>query len=179
MILKNSKKFCIITILLFLLSSCSYFQKKNGNEVNKEVENVKKKERFEPNIDERIEKRVDEGGGGFIFGQKKENMFGDQNIMWVATMKALENIPLSLASYNGGVIETDWYGNGSELIKIRVNFLSSSVGPNSMRVNSYKKICNNLGNNCKINGSNSNFNAKIKDKIFEITRELNTQKAKN
>lgn len=173
----------IIIIFLFtcfqLFSSCSIFGNKDVNTnaddaTKKQIEKITKKKRFEPNA----MKRVDEYDGGIIFGKKKEkDKIDSQNIMWTATLNSLSFIPISSASYNGGVIITDWYtpDGSNESIKIHVSFSSSEIKPSSIEVKAFKRKCNKQMT-CKTGKASESFNKKLKTNIFEEVRKLNLER---
>jgi CxxC motif-containing protein len=85
-------------------------------------------------------------------------------------------MPIVSASYDGGLIVTDWYssGNSDESVKINISFTSNEVSASSIVVSSFKKICKN-GQNCKTVKTDENFNKKIKDQILAEVREINSK----
>jgi len=117
-------------------------------------------------------KNVDEGRGvSFKFGNKKSGDFdfASSNEMWRAAIEVLDFAPLVNADYGGGIIITDWYtqdGDGSESVKISVQFLSNDIRADGISVKVYKKSCNkNL--NCKTSKINSEINREIKLAILK------------
>lgn len=179
MFLKKLQFLNIILFTLLFLQSCSTFSsKKEESEAVKTVIGDNKK-RLEPNLKERAEKFE----GEMIFGGKKKQNntfdFATSNVLWRASIEALDFIPLANASYSGGVIVTDWYSpslTSNEQVKIEVNFLSSDLKPSSINVKSFKKTCENNTLKCKTISGDKNFNEKIKSSIFNKARELNIQK---
>jgi hypothetical protein len=169
-------KFLILLIFLLpLTQSCSYF-KKDKNEV-KTSESLTKKRVISANIDEKLKNQ-----GGMIFGKKKDDntfQFATSNVLWRASLETLEEIPLSNIDYAGGVIVTDWYSGQSdtESIKITINFLSSELSPNSLKIKSFKKTCN-KDINCKTVALGNGFNDKVKEKIITQAKELEIKKIK-
>lgn len=159
-------------ISLFFLYSCS---SKDENQ------KVIKKKRFEPNTSARMQKEVDKGGGVFNFSGEAQNLLGKNNPMWKATLSVLDFTPLTTASYNGGIIVTDWYSsnNSKESIKISVTFLSEKIASSSIEVKSYKRLCDST-NQCKTSSLSDDFNFKIKNRIInEVKRiELKSNKKK-
>lgn len=170
----NNKFFTILSIILsLLLTSCSYFgEKKIENENTTPTE---KKKRINPNVRERIES----SGGGIIFNNKSKGAsFATSNPLWRASLDVLNFMPLDNASYSGGVIVTDWYGNTTkEQIKLTVRFTSDEVNINSFSVISHKKICDD-NNNCAISRGKLDFEKKIKDKIIEKARDIKVSSQK-
>ena len=137
-----------------------------------------KKKRIEPSAVKKAEAARD-SGSGIIGGRKSADnskLLGNSNIMWNATLKTLENIPLAQTDYTGGLIITDWYGSGikdgkSEEIKITVKFISNDLSPASFNVISYKKTCIQLS--CGTEKLNDSFSNKIKE---SIVNEIKKQK---
>lgn len=161
----------ILTFIFLSLSSCGGLWGKKDKD-KEEVSNKPKKERKTFNVRDRV---MSEDTGGIVFGGKKEDPLGGQNVMWVATLNVLDFIPILSASYDGGLIVTDWYyvGNSDESLKINISFTSNKVALNSVQVKSYKKLCKN-GLNCKTVKADESFNKKIKDQIFAEVRKINT-----
>lgn len=150
----------------------------NQKSENDGLETVKKK-KYEPNVD----KRIAESSGITLFKGDRESSFAKQNVMWKATLQTLDNFPITVASYEGGIIATDWYSssNQNESIKIQVNFLSTSVASSSFEVLIYKKECSKISQkeNCNISLIKNDGLAKnIKDKIVENIRLENIKELK-
>jgi hypothetical protein len=175
---QKKNKFLSIIFILAFLQSCSVFSKKN--EESEAVKTVLgEKKRLEPNLRTRAEKYE----GTLLLGGKKKDSntfdFATSNVLWRASIEALDFIPLANASYSGGVIVTDWYSpslSSNEQVKIEVNFLSSDLKPSSINVKSFKKTCENSTLKCKTVSGDKNFNEKIKSSIFNKARELNIEK---
>jgi len=172
--------FAIIIILTF---SCAKEEKK--------ADEILPEKPWMPRVDDRVKQAADEGKGLLgkkgIFG-KDDNTggtikFANTNILWKASLKTLENIPLMNVDYAGGIIITDWYGNSNnseknEEIKITVKFLSDEVKATSFDIIAHKKTC--LKNSCTIKITDSTFNEKIKEAIVTSARSiaLDTEKKK-
>ena len=166
----------ILKIGFFVLSiSLSLFVFSCAKEKN---ENIVKKKVYEPNLDKRLEKEKNKVQ---LFGNNSKNLdvFGRQNVMWRASLEILKSLPLASVSYDAGIIITDWYSpnNNEESIKIVVNIISNEININSIKINSYKKICK-RNESCSTITSNENFNNQIKSKIIQKTRELNIAEQK-
>ena len=177
----NSKKSIISIIIsifvLLFLNSCSLF---NSDKKQKTEEEIKVNEKpYEPNVLKRVDSRYKDNSVS-IWGNKKTNAQAAQdNILWQATLKALDDIPISEANYAGGIIITDWYSKdfSNESIRIRIVFLSQDLKITSLEIKSHKKTCKN--NACQTVTLNENFNSAIKDKIFNNARSLALEKSKD
>ena len=143
-----------------------------------------KKIRKEPDLMKRGDDFAKEQGG--IFNSNRSSKggttydFATSNIIWRATLESLDFVPLQSANYSGGVLITDWYSNdinSNESIKIEVRFLSDKASPSSLKIISYKKICNN--SNCKIAKLSESFNDKLLTSIMFKVRELKVKDALN
>ena len=161
-------------ILLFLLSNC---QKKDP--VTRSNEN------FEPELKKRLEQARDKDGG--IFGNigkgsKDQSSvdFKSSNVLWRATLKSLEFLPLMNADYSGGVIIYDWYSNPnkpSEQIKISVQFLNNELRSDSIKIIAHKKNCENT-NKCSNLEVDQQFALSVKEGIINTARLLKIEEAK-
>ena len=158
-------------IFLLFLISCS--SSKEGSE------------QFEPNVQKRVEAAAKKDGGIILFGGDKKNSgsidFSSTNVMWRATLKTLNFLPLVSADYSAGLIVTDWYSEqklGKEQIKIQVSFLSNDLKSESIVVSSFKRICESNGI-CTNSSVNESVNKEIKDSIITNARLLKIEEAKN
>jgi hypothetical protein len=169
------KNLYLILFLLFATFSCAKKDPLTG-----------KKVRIDPNAIRKAEKARDEGGS-MVFGKKNAGessalSLGKTNILWKATLNSLENIPISESDYAGGLIVTDWYGNGlkegrTEDIKITVKFVSNELNASSIEVISHKRVCENSV--CKTEKLNNQFSEKIKVNILNEVRNLKISKELN
>jgi len=178
---KNICKIISVILLGLILSGCK------STKEQKDENAVVPKKIINPNVEERAREFADKGGG--IFNSSRESKsrntydFASSNVMWRATLSALEFMPLSLVDYSGGVISTDWYSSklgSDESIKITIRFLSTDVNYTSVKVISHKKICSPT-NQCSISEISNNFEEEIKNKIFEEVRKISVadKNAKN
>ena len=142
-------------------------------------------EQIEPNVQKRAEAEAKKGGGIIIFGGDKKNSgtidFSSTNVMWRATLKTLNFLPLVSADYSAGLIVTDWYSEqklGKEQIKIQVSFLSNDLKSESIVVSSFKRICEPNGI-CTNSSVNESVNKEIKDSIITNARLLKIEETKN
>jgi len=171
--IKKTHILIFFLIVLLTFNSCSFFKKKTNEDEEAVV--IKKK-----NVPINMKDRILERDNSPIFGglSKKGGgttyEFATSNIMWRATLETLDFVPLSSVNYSGGIIITDWYSpdtNSKESLKIEIRFLDSELKASSIKVNSFKKKCENI-NNCLIAKNSINFNNKIKDSIIAMAREL-------
>jgi hypothetical protein len=101
---------------------------------------------------ERVKKNMEEGKGFKLFDKKETGgvfQFASSNPLWRASLEIVDFIPLSSASYSGGLIVTDWYSQENETeesIKITIRFLSNEIRPDSIDVLIYKKNCKSYEN---------------------------------
>lgn len=160
------KNLIIFSIFLTLLSGCNFLSKKNDEN---QIAKPKKKQRTV-----NVKERALESDSGIVFGGKQKDKLGGRNVMWTAALNTIEFMPITSASYDGGIIVTDWYftNNPNESIKININFNSNIVAFSSIDVKSFKKKCKS-NNKCKIESLGKEFNSKIKNKIFTEVRKLN------
>ena len=142
-------------------------------------------EQIEPNVQKRAEAEAKKGGGIILFGGDKKNSgtidFSSTNVMWRATLKTLNFLPLVSADYSAGLIVTDWYSEqklGKEQIKIQVSFLSNDLRSESIVVSSFKRICEPNGI-CTNSSVNESVNKEIKDSIITNARLLKIEETKN
>ena len=139
---------------------------------------------YEPDAKKRAQMAAEKGGGlfGIIGGKDKDQEvnFKNSNVMWRATLKSLEFLPLQNVDYNGGVIIYDWYSqenNSKEQIKISVHFLNNEVRADSIKIIAHKKICDNT-NKCSDTMIDQKFADSIKDSILNSARLLKIEEAK-
>ena len=164
--------FFLLTLIVFL-SSCS---SKKGVDGEKEL--------IEVNPDKKASDFRDKGGG--IFGDigKKSGSttfeFASSNVLWRATLKSLDFLPLLNADYSGGIIIYDWYSqtnNPKEQIKISVQFLNNELRSDSIKITAHKKICE-TAERCSNSTLDQNFANSIKESIITSARTLKIEEAK-
>jgi hypothetical protein len=170
-----TKKLVTVTLVLLLLISCSS---------NKGPVSGKNDDYWDPNLKNKIEKTRDEGGGIFgNIGKKDTNTsvdFAKSNVLWKATLKSLEFLPLINADYSGGIIIYDWYSiaeKPKEQIKVTVQFLDNELRTESIKILAHKKICENI-NNCSNSVIDENFSNSVKSSIISTARILKIEEAK-
>ena len=172
------QRLIMVNLLIFtiFLSSCSTKPIKD--------ENVGTQEKFEPNAYERAKNFADKNPVT-LFGKDSKDKntnfdFSTSNVLWRASLKTLDFIPLATVDYSGGIIITDWYSEGKankEQIKIQIRFFSTELRSESIQVISYKKICES-NNECSNLAGNENFNKEIKDLIVSSARQIRIEENK-
>lgn len=140
---------------------------------------------IDPDPQKRARAFADKGGG--IFGDINRKAtgstsvdFASSNVMWKATLKTLEFLPLSNTDYSGGVIIYDWYSqanNPREQIKISIRFLSNELRSDSIKITAHKKICDSA-NNCSNSTLDEKFSDTVKENIITTARSLKIEEAK-
>lgn len=170
----SQKKLLLVFFLLFLSNCAEKTDSVTGEKI-----------RIEPNPQTKAKEFADKGQG--IFGDinnKKSSgttfEFSTSNVLWRATLKSLDFLPLANADYSGGVIVYDWYSSDSsnEQIKITVRFLSNELRSESIQIISHKKTCN-LNNKCITEKLNNNLSAEIKEKILLAARTIKIEENKS
>jgi hypothetical protein len=132
------------------------------------------------NSKERVKKNIEEGRGVRLFSKDDKGgtfQFASANPLWRASLETLDFIPLTNASYSGGIIITDWYGetntsNENESIKISIKFLSNEIRSDAINIQIYKKNCAAF-ENCAVMESKSKLNEELKIAILKKATQLN------
>jgi hypothetical protein len=171
--MQKMKIFLSLLFCIFILN-CSKIDPVTGEKILIEPDTQKKAREF-----------ADKGGG--IFGDinnKKSSStsvdFASSNVMWKATLKTLEFLPLSNTDYSGGIIVYDWYSqtnNPREQIKISVRFLSNELKSDSIKVIAHKKICDSA-DKCSNSTLDEKFSNTVKENIITSARLLKIEEAK-
>ena len=138
---------------------------------------------IEPDTRKKSREFVDKGGG--LFGDIGKNKsggtfeFASSNVLWRATLKTLDFLPLANADYSGGIVIYDWYSNKTEkeLIKVSVRFLSNELRSSSLEIIGHKKICDDSGK-CYTEKLDNKFTEEIKDSIITKARFLKIEDTK-
>ena len=168
------KNLFFLSFLIIILNSCKNNEKKDGITGNQE--------KLE-NPDERARNFADKNPITLFKDSKDKNTnfeFGTSNVLWRASLKTIDFIPLATVDYSGGIIITDWYSEGKlnkEQIKIQIRFVSTELRSESIQVISYKKICE-TNNECLNIAGNENFNREIKDLIINTARQIKIEESK-
>jgi len=142
---------------------------------------------IEPNPNIKAKQFVEKEGSifGNVTGQNKNKGssvvdFASSNVLWRATLKSLDFLPLLNADYSGGVIIYDWYSqnnNPKEQIKISVQFLNNELRSDSIKITAHKKICETL-ERCSNSAIDQSFASSIKESIITAARTLKIEEAK-
>ena len=165
-------------IFFLLIISCSKTDPVTGEKII-----------IDPNPQVKARQAVDQGGGIFgdvLKGGKSSNSnsydFSSSNILWRATLKTLDFMPLLNADYQGGVIIYDWYSdndNFKEQIKVTVRFLNNQLRSDSINIIAHKRICEENTTKCKTIKLDDKFNSEIKDTILTSARTLRIEEEKS
>ena len=172
--MKLTKNYLIFLFLLFLFTNnCAKTDPVTGEKIL-----------IEPNTKLKAENAAKDGKGifGDIGGKKSATVFdfATSNVLWRASLKSLEFMPLINADYSGGVIVYDWYSenlNSNEQIKVSVRFLNNEVRSDSIEVLIHKKVCD-TNNKCITTKMDKNFTSEIKDKILVSARQMKIEESK-
>ena len=166
-----------LLLISFLLANCSTGNFFKRSDVKDNPVNVK----------DRVDKNVEEGRG-IRFGKKSRGGtfdFAYSNELWRASVEILDFVPLTNASYSGGIIITDWFdGNSKENnetkrdLKITVRFLTNEIRSDALKINVHERICKLDNNNCNVNLIQSNISNEIKLAILKRAAILEKKKFK-
>jgi len=167
------KTFLIFSFLVFIVQ-CAKTDPVTGEKVI-----------IDPNLDKKAREARDRGGG--IFGDINNRRsssttfeFASSNVLWRATLKSLDFLPLLNADYSGGIIIYDWYSqtnNPKEQIKISVQFLNNELRSDSVKITAHKKICE-TAERCSNSTLDQNFANSVKESIIASARILKIEEAK-
>jgi hypothetical protein len=170
------KKISFLLLLGLFLTQCAKTDPVTGEKVI-----------IDPNLDRKATEFRDKGGG--LFGDINKigkssgagNFeFASSNVLWRATLKSLDFLPLLNADYSGGIIIYDWYSqsnNPKEQIKISIQFLNNELRSDSIKITAHKKICETI-ERCSNSTLDQNFANSIKDSIIASARSLKIEEAK-
>jgi len=173
--MKLFKNYAIFLFLLLLFTNnCAKVDPVTGEKIL-----------IEPNTKIKAENAAKDGKGIFgdiSVGKKSSTVFdfATSNVLWRATLKSLEFMPLINADYSGGVIIYDWYAenlNSNEQIKVSVRFMNNEVRSDSIEVLVHKKNCD-ANNKCITTKMDKNFINEIKDRIIVSARLMKIEESK-
>ena len=158
---KNKLIILFLCFFLIILNSCGLYKRADVKDTP-------------INVEERTRKNVQEGRG-VRFGKGATRGgdfdFASSNNLWRASVEILDFVPLTNASYSGGIIITDWFSSekqepdNSKELKITVRFLSNEIRADAVDVMIFEKICS--MNNCKTNKVKSKLEKELKLAILK------------
>jgi len=140
---------------------------------------------IEPDPVKRARDAAARSGGllGDIGGQKSSNQtvnFANANVLWRATLRSLDFLPLISSDYSGGILIYDWYSqnnNPKEQIKISIQFLSNELRSDSIKITAHKRICESV-DKCSNLVIDQKFADNVKENIITAARSLKIEEAK-
>ena len=161
--MKTSKYFIFFVSLAILigLNSCGLYKRSDvkDNPVN---------------VSERVTKNIQEGRG-VRFGKGSTRGgdfdFASSNPLWRASIDIFDFVPLTNASYSGGILITDWFStenkdsSNSRDLKITIKFLTNEIRADAIDITVFEKICE--LNKCKTNKVQSKLEKEIKLAILK------------
>ena len=134
------------------------------------------------NVEDKVKKNIQEGRG-IRFGKGATRGgdfdFASSNPLWRASIEIFDFVPLTNASYSGGILITDWFSTENENtestrdLKITVKFLTNEIRADAVDVTVFEKICRN--ENCKTSKIQSKLEKEIKLAILKKAAELKKQ----
>ena len=126
------------------------------------------------NVNERVKKNIQEGRG-IRFGKGATRGgdfdFASSNPLWRASIEIFDFVPLTNASYSGGIIITDWFSSEKQSLdstrdlKITVKFLTNEIRADAIDVTIFEKICK--SDNCNTKKISSKLEKEIKLAILK------------
>ena len=126
------------------------------------------------NVQDRVRKNIQEGRGvRFGTGATRggDFDFASSNPLWRASIEIFDFVPLTNASYSGGIIITDWFSaenknsENTRDLKITVKFLTNEIRSDAVDISVFEKIC--VMENCKTNKVKSKLEKEIKLAILK------------
>ncbi len=155
------KLFTLITFTFFSLNSCGLYKRSDVKDVP-------------VNVDERVKRNIEEGRG-FRFGKGATRGgdfdFASSNPLWRGAVDVLDFVPLTNASYSGGIIITEWFSaennseNTNRELKLTVRFMSNEIRADAIQVLVFEKSC--IQNNCKTKKIKSKLEGELKLAILK------------
>tara|TARA_Y100000768_G_scaffold183496_1_gene137457 strand:+ start:231 stop:806 length:576 start_codon:yes stop_codon:yes gene_type:complete len=156
------KFFILITLASFFLNSCGYYKRSDikDNPVN---------------VNERVKRNIEEGRG-IRFGKGATRGgdfdFASSNPLWRGAIDVLDFVPLTNASYSGGIIITEWFSsnntteNTNRELKLTIRFMSNEIRADAIEVLVFEKLCA-QNNNCKTKKIKSKLEGELKLAILK------------
>ena len=159
----NRIKFLAFALFaIFFLISCNGFFKRSDIKDNP------------VNVNERVKKNIQEGRG-IRFGKGATRGgdfdFASSNPLWRGAIEVFDFVPLTNASYSGGIIITEWFSaenNSSDNVelKITVRFMTNEIRADAVKVLVFEKKCDQI-NNCKTKKVKSKLEGELKLAILK------------
>ena len=152
----------LIFFKTFLLNSCGLYKRSDvkDNPVN---------------VNDRVKKNIQEGRG-IRFGRGATRGgdfdFASSNPLWRGAIDVMDFVPLTNASYSGGIIITEWFSsennseNNNRELKITVRFMSNEIRADAIKILVFEKLCS-QNNNCKTKKIKSKLESEIKLAILK------------
>ena len=156
------KFFTLVIFISFLLNSCGLYKRSDikDNPVN---------------VDQRVKKNIQEGRG-IRFGRGATRGgdfdFASSNPLWRGAIDVLDFVPLTNASYSGGIIITEWFSsennaeNTNRELKITVQFMTNEIRADAIKVLVFEKSCVQI-NNCQTKKIKSKLEGELKLAILK------------
>ena len=126
------------------------------------------------NVQDRVRKNIQEGRG-VRFGKGASRGgdfdFASSNPLWRASIDIFDFVPLTNASYSGGILITDWFStenkdsNITRDLKITVKFLTNEIRADAVDVTVFEKVCE--LSECKTSKIKSKLEKEIKLAILK------------
>jgi hypothetical protein len=168
------KKHYFLIFLILLTFSCAKTDPMTGEKIIIEPDPVKK-----------ARDAAARSGGllGNIGGPKSSDQtvnFANANVLWRATLRSLDFLPLISSDYSGGILIYDWYSqnnNPKEQIKISIQFLSNELRSDSIKITAHKRICESV-DKCSNLVIDQKFADNVKENIITAARSLKIEEAK-
>ena len=146
---------------MFILNSCGLYKRSDvkDNPVN---------------VDQRVKRNIQEGRG-FRFGKGATRGgdfdFASANPLWRASIEILDFVPLTNASYSGGIIITEWFSSekkdsaSNRELKISLQFMTNEIRADALKIDVFEKNC--IQNNCKTKKIKSKLESELKLAILK------------
>ncbi len=155
------KLIALVFFTLFLVNSCGLYKRSDikDNPVN---------------VDKRVERNIQEGRG-FRFGKGATRGgdfdFASSNPLWRSAVDVLDFVPLTNASYSGGIIITEWFSSENNTdstnreLKITVRFMSNEIRADAIKILVFEKSC--IQSSCKTKKIKSKLEGELKLAILK------------
>ena len=155
------KLVALVFFTLLLMNSCGIYKRSDvkDNPVN---------------VDQRVKKNIQEGRG-IRFGKGSTRGgdfdFASSNPLWRGAVDVLDFVPLTNASYSGGIIITEWFSSENNTdstnreLKITVRFMSNEIRADAIKILVFEKSC--IQNNCKTKKIKSKLEGELKLAILK------------